>query len=318
MTETFDLIAYLRMIADEERTDAYCAALSAVGVAGRRLLDVGAGFGYFSILACQLGATEVLAVEMSPEIDHAAKLADGAGVGTKLKAVRGPLSSIQSPSRFDVVLSDLRGALPLFGHAIPTVIDARERFLASGGTLIPQRDRIWIAPVNAGGLYEERIALCQATNGVPTEPLRASIVRMPWRVALPRESLLGSPALWLDCDYYMIQSSNHVHQVAWTVDEPASCDGFALWFDAELTNSVSFTNAPGTTVRSYGQWFLPAERPMSIQAGEHLSVTVSATSVAGRYAWAWHYVWSDANRGTIANVRLQNLTLPSPERRRAR
>ncbi len=47
--------------------------------------------------------------------------------------------------RANVIVSDVRGALPLFGDALPSIEDARERFLIEGGVQIPRRDTIYAA-----------------------------------------------------------------------------------------------------------------------------------------------------------------------------
>ena len=60
------------------------------------------------------------------------------------------------PSRADVIFSDLRGVLPLFERHIPSIVDSRRRF-GAGGTLIPQRDTLWAAIVEAPKPYGELV-----------------------------------------------------------------------------------------------------------------------------------------------------------------
>jgi hypothetical protein len=47
-------------------------------------------------------------------------------------------SAITLPQPADVIVSDLRGVLPLMQHHIPAIVDARQRLLAPGGVLIPR------------------------------------------------------------------------------------------------------------------------------------------------------------------------------------
>ena len=51
------------------------------------------------------------------------------------------------------MVSDLRGVLPFFQHHIPSIVDARQRLLASGGVLIPCRDTLWATLVEDPELY---------------------------------------------------------------------------------------------------------------------------------------------------------------------
>ena len=64
--------------------------------------------------------------------------------------------------RAGIIISDLRGVLPWFQQHIPSIIDARKRLLARGGVLIPRRDILWAAVVEA---HEARPALHDQVNG---------------------------------------------------------------------------------------------------------------------------------------------------------
>ena len=63
-------------------------------------------------------------------------------------------TNVELPELADVIVSDMSGVLPMLTHNIPSVIDARQRLLTPGGTLIPQRDRLLAAPVSAPDAYE--------------------------------------------------------------------------------------------------------------------------------------------------------------------
>ena len=55
----------------------------------------------------------------------------------------------------DVIISDLRGLLPLYQKHIPTLVDARKRLLKPGGILIPKRDTLNVCVVEAPKLYKD-------------------------------------------------------------------------------------------------------------------------------------------------------------------
>src|SRR4051794_7955699 len=54
---------YGRMIADSARREAYSEAMRRAITPESIVLDIGAGTGYFSVLACQMGARRVYALE---------------------------------------------------------------------------------------------------------------------------------------------------------------------------------------------------------------------------------------------------------------
>src|SRR5256714_2578071 len=143
----YGLGAYGSMIADRVRVEAYAEALRKSVRKGSVVAEIGTGPGIFAVLACQLGATRVYAIEPSEIIQVAREVAAANGCADKIEFFEELSDRVTLPVRANVVLSDLRGVLPLFQRHIPAIVDARRRFLAPGGTLIPQKDMLWAAIV---------------------------------------------------------------------------------------------------------------------------------------------------------------------------
>ena len=68
----YSLYGYGEMIADRVRMNAYAEALRQTVKPGSVVLEIGTGPGIFAILACQLGAGRVIAIE-SDEIIQVAR-----------------------------------------------------------------------------------------------------------------------------------------------------------------------------------------------------------------------------------------------------
>jgi len=64
----YSLADYGTMIADRKRLDEYAEALRRLVTPRSIVLDIGAGTGVMSLLACKLGARRVYAIEPSPVI----------------------------------------------------------------------------------------------------------------------------------------------------------------------------------------------------------------------------------------------------------
>src|SRR5437016_11881319 len=137
----YGLGAYGSMIADRVRVEAYAEALRKSVRKGSVVAEIGTGPGIFAVLACQLGATRVYAIEPSEIIQVAREVAAANGCADKIEFFEELSDRVMLPGRADVILSDLRAVLPLFQRHIPAIIDARSRFLAPGGAMIPERIR---------------------------------------------------------------------------------------------------------------------------------------------------------------------------------
>src|SRR6184192_294633 len=109
----YSLGAYGSMIADRVRVDAYKEALRKTVRKGSIVAEIGTGPGVFAVLACQLGAERVFAIEPAEIIQLAREVAAANGCAGRIEFFEGLSNRVTLPARADVILSDLRGILPL-------------------------------------------------------------------------------------------------------------------------------------------------------------------------------------------------------------
>jgi protein arginine N-methyltransferase 1 len=115
----YRLSGYGGMITNKPRMEAYAQALKQVVTPESNVLDIGAGTGIFSLLACQLGARHVDAVEPDEAIKAAEVNAAANGCQDRITFHQGLSTSITLPEPADIVVSDLRSVLPLFQQHDP-------------------------------------------------------------------------------------------------------------------------------------------------------------------------------------------------------
>src|SRR5439155_6787570 len=151
----YSVADYGKMIADGCRMRAYSGALKRAITSDSCVLDIGAGTGILSLLACQYGARKVYAVEPSSAIAIAEEAARANGFADRMECIQALSTDIRLPQKADVIVSDLRGVLPLFQQHLPSIVDARSRLLAPSGNLIPKRDVLWAAVVETPRRYDQ-------------------------------------------------------------------------------------------------------------------------------------------------------------------
>ena len=283
------LTSYGDMIVNEPRMSAYATALRQAITPGCKVLDIGAGPGIFALLACQFGAGSVVAIDPHDSILLVNEAARSNGFDDRIKIVHDLSSAYSSDRRAEVIISDLRGILPLFEGHIPAVIDARERLMAPGGTLIPVRDTLHIALVDHEASYAgfERPWLDNSYDIDLSVGHRFAVNRYV-KVVLGREDLLSESAHLLTLDYTTISDPNVSATAELTAVRDGTAHGFVVWFDAELGPSIGFSNAPGEPEQVYGQCFFPFERPIELATGDSVTVELRADHIAGSYVWSWN------------------------------
>lgn len=299
----YDLAAYGKMMMDRVRTGAYCQALALAVKPGDVAVDLGAGAGILTLHACRLGARLVHSIEPNAAIQVARELVQANGFSDRVAFHQAMSFGVELSQRADVVVTDPRGVLPLNERAIPTVIDARRRLLKPGGVLIPRRDTIWAAVVEAPNLYHEHYdnAWRSANDGFDLEAARRRAVNSFCKGRIELNQLLTKPARWLELDYGRIENASACGTMEFQVERPGTAHGLALWFDSELIEGVSISNCPGQSSLIYGQLFLPLQEPLSVLSNQTITMVLRADFVGGDYVWQWttqttSATWPDKNK----------------------
>ena len=276
------------MVADRVRVDAYAQALHKTVRVGSVVVEIGTGPGIFAVLACQVGASRVYAIEPSEIIQVAREVAAANGYADKIEFFEQFSNLVTLPTRADVVLSDLRGVLPLFARHIPSIVDARRRFLAPGGTLIPRKDTLWVAIVEAPKQYGSLVDPWDHNAfGQDLSPARRMIVNDFQKVNVDANRLLTAGRLWTTLDYNSVESPDVRGNLDWRVKRAGTGHGLVVWFDADLAEGIGFSNAPSGRETVYGSFFFPWSQPVTLEPNQLVAVNLEAKLIEEDYLWRW-------------------------------
>jgi Arginine methyltransferase oligomerization subdomain/Ribosomal protein L11 methyltransferase (PrmA) len=284
----YSIADYASMMADPVRMNAYADALRRSVNAQSVVVDLGSGTGAFAMIAAQLGARKVYAIEPDDAIHLGKAIAVASGLADRVEFVQAASTEAVLPERGDVIVSDIRGVLPLFGRHIPSIADARTRLLATSGVLIPRCDRLRAAIVEAPEVYERHVApWCERSYGLDLQPARDMLSNTWRKVRLPPEQILTDSQLLAVLDYRVLENPNLDVAATWTARRVGVGHGLCIWFDTELADDVAFSNAPGEPAAIYGQAFFPFAMPASLGDGESISVRIRADLTGDDYLWQW-------------------------------
>ena len=151
----YRLYDYGGMIADHGRTQAYADSLRQRVTPASVVVDIGTGTGILALLAAHLGARKVYAIEPSDAIQFGRRVAAENGLDRRVEFIQGLSTQVQLPEKADVIIFDVHGVLPAHQRSLFSIMDARDRFLRSPGYLIPRRETLWAAIVDAATRHQE-------------------------------------------------------------------------------------------------------------------------------------------------------------------
>jgi protein arginine N-methyltransferase 1 len=287
----YSLNAFGDMILDRVRIDAYSRALRAAVRPGSVVLDIGTGPGYFALLAHRFGARRVIAVEPDNVIQVAREIAAANGCLDAIEFHQTVSTELQLDEPVDVIISDLRGVLPLLQQHIPSIVDARKRLLAPDGVLIPRRDTLHASVLEAPTAYSQVVSpWSERPEDLDLGPAKRWMANQ-WRKFVALDSqLLCTPVQIGELDYRKIEDRDFHGAARLRASRDGTAHGIVIWFDAELADGIGFSNAPapsGSPRAIYGCGFFPFPEPVPLQAGDVVDILVDANLVNDDYIWRW-------------------------------
>lgn len=223
------------LLADGARNRAFFRALKAVIRPGMHVLDIGAGTGIWAVAAAMLGAARAVAVEMDPMLIRAIQaLAEENGVAHRVQAFAGHSSRLQFDKEFDLVITETIGNLAFEEQIVPTIIDARSRFLKTGGILIPESVSLLAAPVH---LPDRILPL-----GIPIDApfFHDLMLHSPVELEKKQTVFLSPERELIAVDLYSVEAPPSLLDLSatWKIHGARRVNGFVTWAAARLTTGI--------------------------------------------------------------------------------
>jgi type I protein arginine methyltransferase len=269
-----------RMLADQVRIAAFRNALTQrIRPGSTTVADLGAGTGILAFLARELGAREVWLYDPGPVLGLAEHIAQRNGIDG-LHFVPERSLDVAEPPLVDVVVAEVLGNFAYEEGVLETLRDAR-RFLAPGGTMIPQSIVQWAAPVTADR-FEHDFRAWRGVAGLDWSEAERLTRNNMYVFAIEPKDLLDVPAAsWDSLEFDGHIDSRRAGRSAWTLAASAAIFGFALWWECTLVPGVVLSTSPFGRRTHWDQIYLPLLDPLAVRAGDTIALDVSSETGGG-------------------------------------
>ncbi|MEL7217891.1 MAG: hypothetical protein AAGK01_05615, partial [Pseudomonadota bacterium] len=187
---------------------------------------------------------------------------------------------------------------------------ARERLLADGGKLLPQRDNLRIAMVHAADAYRPAAAPWSPSKfGIDLSAGRRFAINDSSKEYLKPDTFVSDPVELTTLDYRTISDPNIDCTVELTASHDSEANGLLIWFDAEIADGLTYSNCPGEPELVYGQMFLPLSEPIQFKRGETMRARIRAMLLGADYTWNWDCEVRDPGTGAVRHTFRQSTFL---------
>ena len=264
------------MLADEARNKAYRQAIEGADLAGKKVLDIGAGSGLLAMMAARAGAARVFACEANPALAATARAIVAAnGCDDRVRILASHSSALDAERDLDggvdLIVSEIfsndligEGALPALGQAMTALAKPGARILPAAAT-------IRVALAEYDGKKHPPIG---AVEGFDLGPFSRHAARA-FNIATDHRKLALRSA---PCDLFRFdfQNGRAFPEGRATVHAEAAggrVNGIVQWIRLELDEDVAYENAPGEGARSH--WpaiFHPFDAAIDPPAGAGIAI----------------------------------------------
>jgi SAM-dependent methyltransferase len=270
-----------RMLADRVRHEAFRAALEqAIRPGQSTVADIGAGTGVLAFFARELGARAVRLYDPGPALGLAEAVAARNGIDG-LTFVPERSLDVADPPRADVVVAEVLGNFAYEEDVLETLRDA-QRFLAPGGTLIPQSIVQWAAPVVTDRFERDLASWREVGFGLDwSDAERMTRNNMYVFPIEPRDLSSLAPARWDALDFRGTIASRRSGVAAWRPTRGETVYGFALWWECTLAPGIVLSTSPHAPRTHWDQIYLPLLEPLTVAAGDELELEIASETGGG-------------------------------------
>lgn len=271
------------MLKDAVRTDSYMNAIKQNKhlFKDKIVLDVGCGTGILCMFAAQAGAKQVYGIDMSNIIDQAQEIIKLNHFEDKITLIKGKMEDIELPvPQVDIIISEWMGYFLLYESMLDTVLLARDKYLAPDGKLFPDVATLFVAGIEDGDYFNEKINYWDDVYGFDYSPIKTMALREPLVDTVEFKAVVTDP-----CPLYKIDIKTvSKDQLAFTKDFQVRCrrddyvHAIVAWFDMEFNachKPVKFSTGPHARYTHWKQTVFYLGESMLVKEGEVISGSVA-------------------------------------------
>ncbi|XP_029438421.1 protein arginine N-methyltransferase 3 isoform X2 [Rhinatrema bivittatum] len=241
------------------------------------VLDVGCGTGILSMFAAKAGARRVIGVDQSEIIYQAMDIVRMNQLDSVISLVKGRIEEVDLPvDKADIIISEWMGYFLLFESMLDSVIYAKQRYLAEGGSVYPDTCTISLVAVSDPKTHSEKLAFWDNVYGFNMSSMKKAVLPEAVVEVLNPDTLASQPCVvkHIDCLTAAVADLDFSSDFSLLITRNSVCTAIAGYFDVlferNCSSRVLFSTGPQCTKTHWKQTVFLLENPISVVAGDVL------------------------------------------------
>jgi len=240
------------------------------------VLDVGCGTGILSMFAARAGAKQVYGVECSKIAESAAKIVEANNLSDVIKIIKGKIEEISLPvEKVDIIISEWMGYCLLYESMLETVLFARDKWLAEGGLLFPDKGTMYLCAIEDREYKESKIHWWENVYGYDMSIIKDIALCEPLVDVVDPKQIVTNHCILKELDLYTVK----IEDLQFSVEFSLRCrrddyvHAFVSYFSVDFSKShkkIGFTTSPEAPYTHWKQTVFYIRDYLTVNAGEEI------------------------------------------------
>lgn len=267
------------MLKDEVRTKTYMRSImnNKHLFEGKVVLDVGCGTGILCMFAAKAGASKVIGVECAGIYNQAKKIIKANGFEDKITLINGKMEEIDlGVEKVDIIISEWMGYFLLYESMLDTVIYARDKYLAPGGLLFPDRAQLFVTAIEDSEYREQKINFWDNVYGFDMSCIKEQALVEPLVDICESQQIMSNAVPILDIDLYTctLEDLDFDADFYLRLNREDYCHAFVSYFNVEFSKThtrLRFSTGPEAEYTHWKQTVFYLDEPIVGDKGDIVS-----------------------------------------------
>ena len=206
---------------------------------GKVVLDVGCGTGILSMFAANAGAQHVYALDCSAIVEHAKEIIEENGFQSRITVIRGKVEDITLPvEKVDIIISEWMGYCLLYENMLETVIFARDKWLAPGGLMFPDKANMFMVGIEDSQYRMSKIDWWDNVYGFKMSCLKREALIEPLVDICEPQQVMTNEVLLKSFDLQTVKKEDlsFVAPFSLIAHQRDACHAVVVYFNVEFTH----------------------------------------------------------------------------------
>jgi len=240
------------------------------------VLDVGCGTGILSMFAAKAGAAKVIGVDMSNIVKSAKKIVEDNNLSDKIEIIQGKMEEITLPvDKVDIIISEWMGYCLFYESMLDTVLYARDKWLAPGGLMFPDKATLWVTAIEDRQYKDDKINWWEDVYGFNMSAIKKVALTEPIVDVVDRNQIVTSSCLVREIDIQTIKKEDIPFEAPFQLEVRRNdyIQALVSYFNIEFSHChkrVGFSTSPEAPYTHWKQTVFYLEDYLTVQKGEEV------------------------------------------------